>query len=150
MEKKLLDSTYINFVWIMEVFLFLKGNMLSKQLHKLNRECFNVFLSPSNHYARGAAWKTNQNSWNLNLLSCVLYIEIECVLLILSCYDVSCLISHMVRGGLHRAALPAGCVAQEKLGYGVFESNPQNRFLFFINVSWLVKFPPTGIKINSN
>ena len=40
----------------------------------------------------------------------------------------------MVRGGLHRAALPAGCVAQEKLGYGVFESNPQNEILFFIYV----------------
>ena len=126
--------------------------MLSKQLHKLNNASM-FFSAYSNHYARGAACKTNQNSWNLNLLSCILYIEIECVLLILSCYDVSCLISHMVRGGLHRAALPAGCVAQEKLGYGVFESNPQNLFLFFINgvfVLFFMKSIDLWIKIYSN
>ena len=51
-------------------------------------------------------------------------------------------------GGLYRAALPAGCVAQEKLGYGVLESKPQNEI--FINVSWVVKFPPAGIKIGWN
>ena len=103
----LLDSTFITFVvnwtyglWRWFLFLFLKGNMLSKQLHKLNNALmfFSALVTTAPEGLLAKQIRIHE-IWICCPVFCT-YIEIECVLLILSCYDVSCLISHMVRGGV--------------------------------------------------
>ena len=137
-KKLLLDPIFITFVvdwtyglWGWFLFLFLKGNMLSKQLHKLNNASmfFSALVTTTPEGLLAKQIRIHE-IWICCPVFCTLRLNV-------SCWYCPAMMSVALfptwwEGGMHRAALPAGCVAQEKLGYGVFESNPQNIFFIII------------------